>query len=485
MTIFQDSNGAPLKFFIQSDLPKEIQAELCENIAILGGRVETKIPRDGFILVSPGSSEEDRLRLCWTNPERLGRFFVPYTFVEACKMVGRLLKQIFVENGTPMAMHIHSSIANINARTTLSERIAHSGGNPNAAVHSARVILADPNTETFQHLIKAYQDTPGVYVESYLWVKKCIERGAVAFTPVVFKNPGGRRPGEERMSFTDKDEELLAHWIAAKIPFKEIGGRTGNRLYQQLCELHSDPDYTWVTRHTWQSWRERYKKNASRFDDMISAIVAETKPTLGEKGQYGYVRQPERRKRSRKGVPKDEEFDEELHTDRPLSGKMETVPDSQPIAGPSNIAFPHLGPAIDAQGEPGIMSAVRGGPTEEELGETEGDWAVRVGDAPPPSWAKRRASTDLHDEQHSKKQRQDELLPADQGSIPHQTVVEIANMHVIDSSIRDIAKEYRFTIEEVQEYYDKCGEMGQTRLRFQKMREMLTNNFPGDISPSQ
>lgn len=94
------------------------------NPKILGGRVETKIPRDGFILISPGSSEEDRLRLCWTNPERLGRFFVPYTFVEACKMAGKFLKQIFVENGNPMAMHIHSSIANINARTTLSERIA-------------------------------------------------------------------------------------------------------------------------------------------------------------------------------------------------------------------------------------------------------------------------------------------------------------------------------------------------------------------------
>ncbi|KAG7450355.1 uncharacterized protein BT62DRAFT_507766 [Guyanagaster necrorhizus] len=325
-------------------------------------------------------------------------------------MAGMLLKQIFVEDGTPMAMHIHPSVANINARTTLSERIAHSGGNPNAAAHSARVILADPNTEAFQHLIKTYQETPGVYVESYLWVKKCIERGVVAFTPVVFKNPGGRRPGEERMSFTDKDEELLAHWIAAKIPFKEIGGRTGNRLYQQLCELHSDPEYAWVTRHTWQSWRERYKKNAARFDNMIAAIVAETKPTPGEKGQFGYVRRPERRKRARKGVPKDEEFDEEmteLHAERPLSSKMGTIPDNQPIAGPSNIGFPQLTSTMDAQGGPAAMSAARGGPIEEELDETEGDWAVRVGNAPPPGWAKRRASNDLHDGQHLKKQRQE------------------------------------------------------------------------------
>lgn len=61
-----------------------------------------------------------------------------------------------------------------------------------------------------------------------------------------------------------------------------------------------------------------------------------------------------------------------------------------------------------------------------------------------------------------------------------QTVVAIANMHVIDQGIQDIAKEFRFTVEEVQEYYDKCGEMGRTRNRFQKMREELQSKFIDD-----
>lgn len=39
-----------------------------------------------------------------------------------------------------------------------------------------------------------------------------------------------------RTQFTEQDEENLCNWIAAKIPYKETGGRTGNRLYQQLCE---------------------------------------------------------------------------------------------------------------------------------------------------------------------------------------------------------------------------------------------------------
>jgi hypothetical protein len=61
-----------------------------------------------------------------------------------------------------------------------------------------------------------------------------------------------------------------------------------------------------------------------------------------------------------------------------------------------------------------------------------------------------------------------------------QALQAIANVHVIDQSIRDIAKEFRFTVEEVQEYYDKCGEMGRTRMRFQRMRQELQVKFAND-----
>lgn len=59
-------------------------------------------------------------------------------------------------------------------------------------------------------------------------------------------------------------------------------------------------------------------------------------------------------------------------------------------------------------------------------------------------------------------------------------LVALASMHVIDQSLREIAKDYRFTLEEVQEYYDKCGEMSRTRRRFQRMREFLTEKFTND-----
>ncbi len=68
-----------------------------------------------------------------------------------------------------------------------------------------------------------------------------------------------------------------------------------------------------------------------------------------------------------------------------------------------------------------------------------------------------------------------------EGQMPPATLMAIANLHVIDQGIRDIAKDYRFTVEEVQEFYDKCGEMGRTRSRFQQMRAELQAKFTDDF----
>ena len=81
------------------------------------------MPRAGFILVQPGTPEEERLRLCWNSPDRPERYFVAYTFIEAGKVQGMLLRQIFTHEGQPIRMHIDSSIANVNVRAALSLRI--------------------------------------------------------------------------------------------------------------------------------------------------------------------------------------------------------------------------------------------------------------------------------------------------------------------------------------------------------------------------
>ncbi|KAJ6627116.1 hypothetical protein B0H10DRAFT_1995479 [Mycena sp. CBHHK59/15] len=492
MPIFQDpANGLAIKFFIQKDLPEEVQAELCETITSLGGRVETKVPRQGYILVQIGTAEEERLRLCWSSADRPERFFVPYTYVEACKIAGMLLRQIFVDNGTPIGMHIHPSIANVNARSALSQRIMHSGGDPHASAQSARVILADPNTEVFQHLVKVYQGVPDKYVESYLWVKKCADRGAVVYTPLVYKNPGGRRPGEERTQFTEDDEKHLANWIAAKIPYKETGGRTGNRLYQQLCELSGDPEYVWVTRHTWQSWRERYKKNSARLDTQISTIVAQKKPMPGEKGQYGYVRQTEeKQKKTRKKKTKNQVSypDHDYAENSDLTDRMCDFPGADPIQGLVEMEMHVSGdmhelPGLMYEGTPGAgpsmvnQSIVNQIPAEEEMDEEGSEWAVRVGDSPVPTWGKRKASEEAgYDANKRMRPHETTAMPPQATLVPQ----ALGDMHVLDQGIRDIASDFGFTVEEVQAYYDRCGEMGRTRRRFQSMRELLTSSFPDD-----
>lgn len=136
MAIFQ-ANGLSVKFFLQKDLPENVTAELSEVIVVsgniyslrfclhmqaLGGRVETKIPICGYILIQPGTVEAERLRYCWFSKDRPDRHFVPYTFVDACKTAGMLLEQIFVEECIPITMHIHPSI-NGNARDALAHRI--------------------------------------------------------------------------------------------------------------------------------------------------------------------------------------------------------------------------------------------------------------------------------------------------------------------------------------------------------------------------
>ena len=192
---------------------------------------------------------------------------------------------------------------------------------------------------------------------------------------------------------------------------------------QYLSVIKSgDPEYAWVSRHTWQSWRERYKKNAGRLDNVIAGIVEQKRPVPGDKGQYGYVRQAEEKpKRSRKKRVKAAE--------QPVNpGEFPANASVMLLPGPSSIQMDStMLPAPEHQytllqnisGVAGAYSnilpapstvpldrpTVRKGADEEEMEDAEDspEWAIRVGDAPPPSWGKRKASDDGNDV--NKKQR--------------------------------------------------------------------------------
>ncbi|KAK1223818.1 hypothetical protein PQX77_013342 [Marasmius sp. AFHP31] len=423
---------------------------------VIGGSVP---PSGSIVLIELGKPDAERLLRERTRPD-VRLHVVPYTYVEACQTAGALLKQIFVEEPgfQPMSIHIHESIQNPKFRDEITSRILYAGGNPFSTLQDARVIIADSKTPVFATLVKLTHHSPNKYVESLEWVNRCLEKESVSFTPHVYKNPGGRRAGEERTQFNDEDERKLCEWIALKIPYKETGGRTGNKLYMQLCEMKEMPGYTWVQRHTWQSWRERYKKHAEKLDKIIDEIVHETKPNPGDKVQYGYVRQEEDdkpRKKRKRAAPKN---GIETLQQPPPEFVVGASTDSQVLPGavyqPENVPVSFLP----------VLAQKPGSSTTNEDENT--NWAVRLPDGVLPPWAKRST-------QDEKKLKMIEPLDQDAASQQTMQAMVVVAEHVVDQGLRGIAEQHRFTLEEVREYYDRCGDMERTSRRFQKMREHL------------
>ncbi|THH08713.1 hypothetical protein EW145_g2526 [Phellinidium pouzarii] len=69
-----------------------------------------------------------------------------------------------------------------------------------------------------------------------------------------------------RTNFDQDDDALLVKYIARYNP--EKAGRLGNALYKSLVE-DSGNRWRWAKRHSWQSWRERYKSYEYKFDSEI------------------------------------------------------------------------------------------------------------------------------------------------------------------------------------------------------------------------
>nr|VWO97570.1 Cytochrome P450 monooxygenase CYP52X1 [Ganoderma boninense] len=75
------------------------------------------------------------------------------------------------------------------------------------------------------------------------------------------------RSSSHRNEFSTKEDDYLAQYIAKYNPQRE--GRTGNKLYQRLVE-NAQGKWPWHQRHTWQSWRERYRTDQAQFDRRIA-----------------------------------------------------------------------------------------------------------------------------------------------------------------------------------------------------------------------
>lgn len=134
-----------------------------------------------------------------------------------------------------------------------------------------------------------------------------------------------------RHEFTPSDDEHLAEYIAIKIPVNEAGGRQGNNIYKLLTvriRMYSKllliqapffkdsyDVFPWATKHTWQSWRNRYKRHKARMDEKIDFYVKHYHPPdPNGKGQYhmdrrnkGIFRVPEQSEDREEGEEEEEE----------------------------------------------------------------------------------------------------------------------------------------------------------------------------------
>ncbi|OCB86573.1 hypothetical protein A7U60_g6469 [Sanghuangporus baumii] len=74
------------------------------------------------------------------------------------------------------------------------------------------------------------------------------------------------RPRKTRTPYTQDDDAFLMKYIAIYNP--DGANRLGNALYARLVE-DAERKWPWSKRHSWQSWRERYKDHQDRFDANI------------------------------------------------------------------------------------------------------------------------------------------------------------------------------------------------------------------------
>ncbi|KAJ7343144.1 hypothetical protein DFH08DRAFT_702737 [Mycena albidolilacea] len=206
------------------------------------------------------------------------------------------------ENGAPLRFYLHKSIKQPGARMALETKIQRYGGEIVDMDVGSNVILVNPDhpsgdPDKIRHAYKTHSDLElrRVYVEAMSWVKNCVKTGKCIHY-FFQKGMGGavRNRDRERTAFSEDDDYHLVEYLATLIPDKSDGGRLGNNIYKSLMENHEalPEEYGWVLRHTWQSWRERYKKRQGWFDERITELAAELKPTPHQK--YHLSRKPAR-----------------------------------------------------------------------------------------------------------------------------------------------------------------------------------------------
>ncbi|KAF9239092.1 hypothetical protein BU15DRAFT_24072, partial [Melanogaster broomeanus] len=182
---------------------------------------------------------------------------------------------IFTQDGRPVRFCFHNSVRE--GRDRIARDVEAHGGEIVNKERDADVLLVDEE-ENIELIRRRYYSSTDLYrhcifIEPRGFVRCCIKYGRYEHEKPRKRRMPGPVPvaigGHGRVDFTQEDDEHLAYYLATIYPDKATGGRLGNNVYLGLMDLANKPDYKWARRHTFHSWRERYKKHAKRLDQMI------------------------------------------------------------------------------------------------------------------------------------------------------------------------------------------------------------------------
>ena len=115
------------------------------------------------------------------------------------------------------------------------------------------------------------------------------------------------------------------------------------------------------------------------------------------------------------------------------------------------------------------------------------EWAIRIGNAPPPAWSKKRSLTQEDTLEDDRKRKRAVIGYVFWPLVDPFTECYIGSLYIVlhadvlsrpsieaDLCVREIATVYRFTPAEVGEYYLRVNRnTGRTRKRFEKARKLL------------
>ncbi|CAE6506598.1 unnamed protein product [Rhizoctonia solani] len=263
-------------YIVEQDIPWDLSAELREDIEECGGDVVDEPPEEGYTLVDP-RSEEGELEIASRSTQT--RRVVSFRFIEESIKRGSLVPPLelalFIKGDRPVKFHLHDSLPK-DEIARLRDDILLRGGNPDVELSEAQVVI---HSKAFRDAAVANRRWRQIELfETSDWLKSCMTMkrfsmtgagGRLTVRPEPRPKPPaqpGRKPGAPRTEFNEQDDRCLVAWMAYQFG-KNQAGRQGNRPYQVLVQ---EPQQLWWTnRHTWHSWRERYKNKKAHFDPLI------------------------------------------------------------------------------------------------------------------------------------------------------------------------------------------------------------------------